>query len=195
MPFCPDCRDEFQDWVEVCPDCGVRLVDTLPEPPPPEPPPKPKKVLSSESLVTVATFNYPLEAHLARTKLESEGIEGFVADEHMINANWLYSIAVGGVKLWVKESDAERAARILKSIPSHVPEEAPESIEYADDERCPKCNSIDVHYETFHIRRLFFFWFILYLLSLPIILLFFKRKWKCNTCGYEWKTAKKCGND
>jgi predicted amidophosphoribosyltransferase len=89
MPFCPKCRDEFQDWVKVCPDCRVELVATLPELTP-----KPKKTFKNKFLVTVATFNYPLEAHLSRAKLESEGIKAFVADEHMINANWLYSIAV-----------------------------------------------------------------------------------------------------
>jgi hypothetical protein len=31
MPFCPKCRDEFQDEVAVCPDCGVRLVERLAE--------------------------------------------------------------------------------------------------------------------------------------------------------------------
>ena len=30
MPYCPQCRDEFQDWVETCPDCKVPLVNTLP---------------------------------------------------------------------------------------------------------------------------------------------------------------------
>ena len=34
MPYCPKCGDEFQDWAEVCPDCGVALVD--------KPPPLPK---------------------------------------------------------------------------------------------------------------------------------------------------------
>lgn len=30
MPFCPECRDEFEDWVEACPDCKVALVKQLP---------------------------------------------------------------------------------------------------------------------------------------------------------------------
>jgi len=30
MPYCPQCRDEFQDWVKVCPDCKVALVEQLP---------------------------------------------------------------------------------------------------------------------------------------------------------------------
>ena len=33
MPYCPQCRDEFQDWVKDCPDCNVALVKTLPSPP------------------------------------------------------------------------------------------------------------------------------------------------------------------
>jgi hypothetical protein len=30
MPYCPICRDEFQDWVKVCPSCNVELVKKLP---------------------------------------------------------------------------------------------------------------------------------------------------------------------
>ncbi len=30
MPYCPKCRDEFQDWAKVCPDCGIALVKELP---------------------------------------------------------------------------------------------------------------------------------------------------------------------
>ena len=31
MPFCPKCRDEFQDWVKRCPDCDLPLVEKLAE--------------------------------------------------------------------------------------------------------------------------------------------------------------------
>lgn len=34
--YCPDCRGEFRDWLDRCPDCDVPLVDdliALPEPP------------------------------------------------------------------------------------------------------------------------------------------------------------------
>tara|TARA_R100001143_G_scaffold755_1_gene2242 strand:- start:4968 stop:5165 length:198 start_codon:yes stop_codon:yes gene_type:complete len=48
-------------------------------------------------LKTVATFSFPHEAHIARAKLESEGIPALVADEHTINMQWLYSNALGGV--------------------------------------------------------------------------------------------------
>ncbi|MBU0984525.1 MAG: hypothetical protein KKA42_11680 [candidate division Zixibacteria bacterium] len=32
MPFCPKCRFEYKVGSDVCPDCGERLVDSLPVP-------------------------------------------------------------------------------------------------------------------------------------------------------------------
>lgn len=68
---------------------------------------------AGDDLVTIARFSSPIEAHLARTKLESEGIEAFVADEHMISINPVYDLALGGVKLQIKYSDVERAQKSL----------------------------------------------------------------------------------
>ena len=34
MPFCPKCRYEYEPSVSICPDCGERLVSSLPEEPP-----------------------------------------------------------------------------------------------------------------------------------------------------------------
>lgn len=31
MRYCPKCRDEFEDWVELCPDCRTALVEELPQ--------------------------------------------------------------------------------------------------------------------------------------------------------------------
>jgi hypothetical protein len=113
MPFCPKCKDEFQDWVKACPDCRVALEDKLPPPSP-----KIKSILPVDPIVTIATFSYPTEAHLNKAKLESEGIDAFVADEHIVQANWLYSLAIGGVRLQVKESEAEEALSIIKGYPT-----------------------------------------------------------------------------
>ena len=32
MPFCPNCKYEYEEGVETCPDCGTALVDSLPVP-------------------------------------------------------------------------------------------------------------------------------------------------------------------
>ena len=62
-------------------------------------------------LITIAVFNTPVEAHLAKTKLDSAGIESFIADEFMSH---IYLSAVGGVKLRVRKSDEENAIKILE---------------------------------------------------------------------------------
>lgn len=64
-------------------------------------------------LVTVGDYDDPMKAQLAKAQLESEGVECVLQDENMNRLYGLASIAIGGVKLQVKESDAGRAAEIL----------------------------------------------------------------------------------
>jgi hypothetical protein len=65
---------------------------------------------------TVAHYTDPIEAHLARGRLVSEGIDAHLGDEHLAMANWEWRLAVGGVKLRVADRDAERARRVLQAI-------------------------------------------------------------------------------
>lgn len=64
-------------------------------------------------LVTVGDYDDPMKAQLAKAQLESEGVECVLQDENMNRLYGLASIAIGGVKLQVKESDASRAAEVL----------------------------------------------------------------------------------
>ena len=52
-----------------------------------------------ENLVTIATFDSPAEAEVARLALEEHGIRAFLADDNLVGMNWLLSNAVGGAKL------------------------------------------------------------------------------------------------
>ena len=86
----------------------------------------------SEKLTIIASFSHPFEAHLAKGKLESEGIEAYIADENIVGINWLYSNLVGGVKLKVREDDRERALKsleekipLLELLPGGLDQEAP----------------------------------------------------------------------
>ncbi len=71
---------------------------------------------SVNNLKTIATFNFPSDAHVARMALESEGIWSFLADEETLYTATHLSIAVGGVKIKVKAEDAERALEIINRI-------------------------------------------------------------------------------
>ena len=66
-----------------------------------------------DNLETVISFTYPHEAHLAKGKLESEGVEVFMKDELTVQVHNFYSNAIGGVKLQVRGSDFETAHRVL----------------------------------------------------------------------------------
>jgi len=135
----------------------------------------------TERLVTIATYSQAIEADLSRTRLESEGIDCFLADEHTVTVNWLYSNAVGGVKLKVRESDGQRAIEILRRQPVTADDPDDQVAEH-DEIRCPRCDSTDVNYERFSRRLTFASWL---LLSFPFP--FFKRKWECRKCGLQWK--------
>lgn len=131
---------------------------------------------------TVATFSQPVEAHLARTKLESEGIVCVVSDEYLVRVNWLLSNAVGGVKLLVAPWDEERARAILRPRPRLVVV-ADDAEPRGDGEMiCPNCRSFDVYYTRFSRRAAGVF-----MLVFGFIVPWFNRRWLCKQCGYEWK--------
>ena len=65
---------------------------------------------------TIAHYTDPIEAHLARGRLLSEGIDAHLGDEHLAAANWEWRLAVGGVKLRVADRDVERARIVLQSL-------------------------------------------------------------------------------
>lgn len=66
-----------------------------------------------DNWITVISFTYPYQAHIAKGLLESEGIEVLIKDELTTQVNNLYSNAIGGVKLQVKESELEVTQQIL----------------------------------------------------------------------------------
>jgi hypothetical protein len=69
-------------------------------------------------LETVATYAFGYQAEIARGRLEAEGIRAFLADEFLINLNWLYTNAVGGIRLRVSSADAPLAREILTQVES-----------------------------------------------------------------------------
>lgn len=136
---------------------------------------------SEQRLVTIATFSYPTEAYVFKSKLEAAGIWSFVADEGTVTMNWLYSNAIGGVKLKVRETDVEPALEVLAEEPEQI-ELADEEIEDEEQEtRCPRCQSANTYYERYATRLVFLSWL---LLTFPLP--FLKRKWKCQDCGHQW---------
>jgi hypothetical protein len=65
--------------------------------------------------VVVASFFSIGEAEVARSLLESEGIEVLLGNQHMVSLLWHYSNATGGVRLMVAAEHAERAQTVLRA--------------------------------------------------------------------------------
>lgn len=70
--------------------------------------------LSVYMLVTIASFDFLLEANIAKSRLEVAGIPAYIYNGHTIHTNWLWSNAIGGICLKVHEQSAESALQILK---------------------------------------------------------------------------------
>jgi hypothetical protein len=65
-------------------------------------------------VVTLRQFLAVQEAVMAKSILDSAGIESFLADENVISMNWLWSNALGGVKLQVRKTDVAVASELLE---------------------------------------------------------------------------------
>ena len=72
--------------------------------------------MGMSSLVTVARFTTPWEAHLVRTLLESEGIEACVMEERLPPVNLLTGELRAFNRVEVDEEDAPRALAILSGL-------------------------------------------------------------------------------
>lgn len=124
-------------------------------------------------------FQYSSEAIIYQGKLESQGIEVFLRDNHVVDTNPLYSNAVGGVKLYVNAEDVNKANEILQDI----------SLYSLDDNhklvQCPNCGATQTEMVTSigSIKMLVAYVLSVLLLALPFIT---RHKYKCAHCKHEF---------
>lgn len=126
-------------------------------------------------LTTIATYSFPYEAQIAWAKLDSEGIPAFIADEQTINMQWLYSNAMGGVRLQVPQVFVQQALELLAEDATAAVEQEQGS----DAVQCSACGSTRM--ESYQQgRRLAFLVF----LGLDFPLFPVKNTLRCQTCGH-----------
>jgi hypothetical protein len=134
-----------------------------------------------DKFVTVASFDEPYKANIAKIKLESEGIKCFLSGENFVATDWLLSLAAGGIKLKVNEADSKTATEILAK--KEKPSDTNESSEFGGyDLTCPKCNSEKIEYERYSWKTAMLS---ILLFRLPVTYL--KDEYKCLDCGHVWK--------
>lgn len=160
MPqHCPICRQEYRDEAETCADCdGALRPGPVPAPDPGAPDPPDSEAFDAAVFVTNDVF----EAELVQAGLGEAGIDALVTDRETVLMDWLLAGALGGVKVVVRESEAEAAVSWIqrrKAPPSDPSAQAhgmphgaasPGSPAPAPDDRerppaaCPRCGSEDV---------------------------------------------------
>jgi DNA-directed RNA polymerase subunit RPC12/RpoP len=123
--------------------------------------------------VTLRSYSTPIEAHVVRGHLESEGIPCFLRDEHTIDMNWLYSNVLGGVKLCVPEQELHHAREILAG---KTDDGKPAGLS------CPDCGSDRL--QDLGRRRN---WAIFSLLAFNLPLPFAKKRYRCEACGHAFR--------
>lgn len=131
-------------------------------------------------MMTIATFSTPDEAHLFRMKLGAAGIEAYVVDENMVQAYWLYSNAIGGVRVQIDEADLPAVKEFL-SQETEIEAAADGEIEALN---CPECGSTAIEADDTS-RRVALFVVSLTAIPLP----FSKDTWHCTACNHKWKTT------
>lgn len=131
-----------------------------------------------EQLITVGTYSTAYEANLVKAKLEAFDVDAVLADDNAVNTNWLWSNAIGGVKVRVPESQIDEARRVMESAMSD-PAGLPESAIV-----CPACGSSKSHH-FLDKRGSFLTWL---LLGMPLLPAFSRRV--CDDCAAKWKTVR-----
>lgn len=129
--------------------------------------------------IVVACFSFPHEAQIARASLECAGIPAMVVDEHTINMQWLYSHAIGGVKVLVPPECEQEAKDVLNTDFSATVDAECDS----DKAVCPSCSSYNIEPFT---RGKVPAYIVFLLLGFPLF--FYQHGLKCNDCGEFTKT-------
>jgi len=64
-------------------------------------------------LVALRRFRDLPGALVAKGLLDSAGIKCFLSDENTVRMDWLWSNALGGIRLWVREDDLAESVALL----------------------------------------------------------------------------------
>lgn len=100
--FCPECKSEFIEGIEICPECNVNLVDELP------PDPEPEFVDFEEVL---ATYN-PADIALLKSILDSEDVTYFFKGENFQHMRPLADPA----RLMIRKDQVENVIILIKDL-------------------------------------------------------------------------------
>ena len=102
MPFCPNCKAEYEKGIQTCVDCEIALVDELP----PEP--------ELDEFVKIYSLPGDVYAQMVKEVLEAEDIECILKPDMFTSGLQVHATEGTSVDIYVQEHDAEKAKEINK---------------------------------------------------------------------------------
>jgi hypothetical protein len=136
------------------------------------------------NFVIVQVYTNYIDANIIMGRLEEEGINCWLKDENTVTINPILTNAVGGIKLMVPESQAQRAFELLRQFKN----------EQSASLKCLRCGSANVDFVSTPrkasnwISAIFGFLFASY--AMPV-----DKVYHCFDCGYEFEDALRKDND
>lgn len=127
-------------------------------------------------LITVKSFDNYFSANILLTRLQSEGIECYLKDEHTVTIDPMLSNAIGGIKIVVKKEDEDRVVKLIRGY----------HIEYMLSATCPECGSNSFEHiakpgVTNYLTAVLTWLFGSYAVAPEYI-------YRCGNCAYECET-------
>jgi len=121
------------------------------------------------------------DALLAQGSLDSAQIQSHLVDDNTVRMDWLWSNAIGGIKLIVDSQDVDAANEILNQpIPNEIDFDDAAKFEQP---HCPQCQSLDINFEELYKLMAYGTMFLNF--PLPV----HRRGWMCHSCGHSWQES------
>ena len=90
------------------------------------------------NFIVAQVYSNYIDANIIMGRLEEEGINCWLKDENTVTIDPILTNAVGGIKLMVPESQADRAFELLRQF----------RVEQQSRLKCPRCGSSNVDLVT-----------------------------------------------
>jgi uncharacterized protein with PIN domain len=128
-----------------------------------------------DKIIVLKSFNNPIDASIAKSKLDAYGIPCFLSDENLGTLYPVQNPRFIGVRLHLFERDADQAKQVLH-----------DTVMYTEDDAlcCPRCRSANI--EVTNARQVSSR--VLNFLKSLTASIFLKRKiYVCKDCHFEFQ--------